>query len=127
MQPPINAQLALRSAGLTAALISFAVGTVFLLILTLTTGSLTSVSLSGAPWWLFAGGLMGVGLVYAGLRLVPILGVAALTAATVAGQLAGGLLIDRLGLFGVTQIPLSTTRLFGVLLLIIGVVLVLRR
>ena len=127
MQPPVNAQLAVRSGGLTAALVSFAVGTVFLFILTLVTGNLTTVSLSSAPWWLFTGGLMGAAFVYTGLKLVPILGATALTAAAVAGQLAGGLLIDRLGLFGVTPVPLSATRLLGVALLVTGAVLVLRR
>lgn len=127
MQPPVNAQLALRSGGLTAALISFAVGTVFLLVLALATRSLTSVSLARAPWWLFTGGLMGAVFVYTGLKLVPVLGSTALIAAGVAGQLAGGLLIDHFGLFGLQPLPLSPARLIGVVLLIAGAVLVLRR
>lgn len=126
MQPPLNAQLAFRSGGLTAALISFAVGTLGLLVVGIASGSLTKGTLAAAPWYLFTGGLMGAAFVYTSLRFVPVLGATALTAVGVAGQLVGGLLIDRFGLFGLQQVPFTATRLVGIALLIAGAILVMR-
>lgn len=127
MQPPVNAQLAAHSGGLTAALISFAVGTLVLLVAALATRSLTAGSLSTAPWYLFTGGLMGAAFVYMSLRVVAVLGVTALIAAGVAGQLVGGLIIDRFGFLGLEPVPLTPTRILGIALLIVGAVLVVRR
>jgi len=127
MQPPVNALLAGRSSGLTAALISFSVGTAVLLVAALGTRSLTFHELGGTSWWWFAGGLMGVALVYASLRIVPILGSAGVLSAAVAGQLTGALLIDHFGWFGLPHSPISAIRLLGVALLVIGALLVVRR
>jgi transporter family-2 protein len=45
----------------------------------------------------------------------------------IAGQLAMGVAIDRYGLFGVEQIPLTWPRATGVVLLAVGAALALRR
>jgi bacterial/archaeal transporter family-2 protein len=65
--------------------------------------------------------------VWVNLAVVPQLGVAGLLAGSIAGQLAGGLMIDRFGLLGMPQNPITTGRLVGVALLVAGAVLVLRR
>lgn len=127
MQPPVNALLSTRSTGLTASLISFAVGTAALLVLAVSTRSLTLQSLNGTTWWWFTGGLMGATLVYASLRIVPLLGAAGLLSATVAGQLTGALIIDHFGWFGLPHSPITALRVLGVVLLAVGAVLVLRR
>ncbi len=127
MQPPVNALLAGRSSGLTAALISFGVGTAILLVAALVTSSLSLQDLGGTTWWWFAGGLMGVAFVYASLRIVPILGSAGVLSAAVAGQLTGALIIDHFGWFGLPHSPISAVRLLGVVLLTVGAVLVVRR
>ena len=51
------------------------------------------------------------------------LGAAVLSAAGILGQLSTSLLIDHYGWFGVPVHRISTTRLMGVLLLTLGVVL----
>ena len=62
----------------------------------------------------------------AALVTVRELGAGAVTAATVTGQLATSLLIDRLGVLGLESRPLSLERLVGVVLLVAGTVLVAR-
>jgi bacterial/archaeal transporter family-2 protein len=60
------------------------------------------------------------------LLSVPTIGAAGVAAATVTGQLTAAVVIDRLGLFGLDQVPLSFARLAGVGLLLAGTYLVLR-
>jgi len=45
----------------------------------------------------------------------------------IAGQLAAGVVIDALGLFGIERIPIGWERVVGLALLASGSVLVLRR
>jgi transporter family-2 protein len=57
----------------------------------------------------------------------PRIGTFATIGLLIAGQLAMGVLIDALGLFGLERIPLNTARLVGLLLLAGGAVLILER
>ena len=57
---------------------------------------------------------------------VSTIGAGAVAAATVTGQLTTAVVIDRLGLFGLEQTPLSAARLVGVALLLAGTVLIVR-
>jgi bacterial/archaeal transporter family-2 protein len=45
-------------------------------------------------WWVYAGGLLGIGYILSSIRAVRALGVLRLGLLLVAGQLAGGVLID---------------------------------
>jgi len=127
MQPPVNAALGRRTGALEASTVSFAVGTIALLALVvlMRDGSLREAV--GAPWWQLTGGLMGALFVTSAVILVPRLGATGVVAGSVAGQLAGGLLIDQLGLFGLTRQGLTPVRLAGVVLLALGGMLIVRR
>ena len=86
--------------------------------------------LSGAfrtPAWLWLGGVMGLTVVFTITFAQPRIGATATIGILIAGQLVMGLLIDRFGLFGVTQIAISPARLAGVVLLGIGAALSLVR
>jgi bacterial/archaeal transporter family-2 protein len=48
-------------------------------------------------------------------------------ALVIAGNLAAAVLIDSLGLFGVSRVPITVTRVAGLVLLAGGAALVLRR
>jgi transporter family-2 protein len=81
-----------------------------------------------APWWYWVGGGgMGVVVVLTITLVTPRLGAAATIGLLIAGQLLMGALIDRYGWFGVDQVPLTWTRLLGLLLLAAGAALALRR
>ncbi|MHB9149202.1 MAG: DMT family transporter [Thermoleophilia bacterium] len=127
MQPPINAALAKRTGELESATISFAVGTLILLFLAVVLGNGSLLAAREAPVWEWTGGLMGALLVWSTIVMVPRLGAAGLIAGLIAGQLVGGVIIDRLGLFGLPQTTISWTRIAGLLLLLVGGLLVVRR
>jgi transporter family-2 protein len=81
-----------------------------------------------APWWYWVGGGgMGLLVVFTITATAPKLGTTAVIALLIAGQLAMGVAIDRFGLFGVEQIPLTWVRVAGVVLLAAGAALALKR
>ncbi|MBA2462093.1 MAG: DMT family transporter [Actinobacteria bacterium] len=81
-----------------------------------------------SPWWYWiGGGGMGVLVVLSITVCAPRIGATATIGILIAGQLAMGVVIDRLGLFGVEQVELSWPRIFGVLLLAVGAGLALYR
>jgi transporter family-2 protein len=60
------------------------------------------------------------------LVTVRTLGAGGVTAATISGQLAMSVVIDRLGILGLEQKPISAGRVVGVALLAAGVFLIVR-
>jgi transporter family-2 protein len=79
------------------------------------------------PAWMWIGGLMGLTVVSAITFAQPRIGATATIGILIAGQLVMGAVIDRFGLFGVTQIGISTPRALGIVLLGIGAALSLVR
>jgi transporter family-2 protein len=80
-----------------------------------------------SPAWMWLGGLMGLIVVFAVTFGQPRIGASATIGILIAGQLVMGAVIDRFGLFGVTQIGISSTRAVGIVLLGIGAALSLVR
>ena len=79
------------------------------------------------PPWLWLNGVMGAIVVLTITFTAPRIGTFATIGLLIAGQLAMGVLIDYLGLFGLDKIPLSAARIAGLVLLAGGAVLVLKR
>ncbi len=129
MQAPVNARLGRGVGSLQAATLSFLVGSAALLLAaSLAKGGFGSYRhLGGIPWWAFIGGLLGATYVTVAILTVRTLGVTGLTVAVITGQLAISVLIDRFGLLGIARQPLALHRIVGLVLLIAGVVLVVRR
>jgi transporter family-2 protein len=130
MQAPINAALAKRTGALPASTISFLVGTVILLLVSLAVRPYVGGDFSAArdaPWWQWTGGLLGAVFVATSVIMVPRLGATGLIAALIAGQIAGSFIIDQLGLFGLPRIPVTAYRLLGLALLAAGGMLALKR
>ena len=127
LQAPINSGLGKAVGTWAAASISFLVGTAALLLIAAINHS--QVHLGGAgglAWYYFTGGLLGAAYVTTVLVSVRTLGAGGVTAATIAGQLTTAVAIDRLGILGLTQKPLSVARIVGVGLLALGVFLIVR-
>jgi Putative inner membrane exporter, YdcZ len=58
---------------------------------------------------------------------IPRLGVVATICSAITGQIIGSYLVDAFGRFGVSKLPFSSTRLAGIILLFIGVILATRK
>lgn len=129
MQAPINARLGRQIGSLQAATVSFLIGTAaLLLIAAISSGGLTGIGHANrAPWWALLGGLLGAFYVFVALLTVRTLGVSSLTAIVVAAQLAIAVAIDRFGLLGIAKQHIAAPRIVGLVLLVVGAVLVVRR
>lgn len=80
------------------------------------------------PVWLWIpGGLLGVAVLATLTFAPPRIGTFGTFALLIAGQLATSMLIDSVGLFGVDRVPVSPVRLAGVVLVLAGGLLALRR
>jgi transporter family-2 protein len=103
-------------------------GMLAVVVLVAATGSLRGVA-EGAtgPKWLLLGGVMSPVIIGCLTLAGPRIGILATTAMLIAAQLAFAALIDRFGLFGVERIPFSWPRAVGLVLLLAGALLALRR
>ena len=129
VQAGVNAQLrSVVGSPLTAALVSFLVGTAGLGTAAVILRAPTALRAAWAvsPWWFWIGGLIGALYVVATIVLAPRLGAATLVAAVVAGQMIASLLLDHYGLLGFPTHPLNGLRVLGAALVIVGVILVQR-
>ncbi len=127
LQAPINAGLGKSTGGLPAAFVSFAVGTVALLAIVVLSGKAGGLSSTfDVSWYYLVGGLLGAVYVTNALIAVSAIGAGGIAAATVTGQLTASVVIDRLGLFGLDQVPLSGERIVGIALLLAGTALIVR-
>lgn len=126
-QAPINAGLGKATGSLPAALVSFSIGTMALAAVVVLSGKAGGLdSAFDVNWYYLLGGLLGAVYVLNALVAVTAIGAGGVAAATIFGQLTTALVIDRLGLFGLDQTPLTGSRVLGVVLLLAGTVLVVR-
>ncbi|MRU14415.1 DMT family transporter [Roseovarius sp. A21] len=125
LQSPLNAALGRYiGSSLGAATISFGVGFVLLLVVTIAYGDGGRLlDAAHAPRILLTGGLLGAFLVWATLYSVSVLGVLTMAAVLILGQILAALAIDHVGLFGIEARPVSINRLLAAGLVAAGVVL----
>lgn len=128
LQAPINSTLGRAIGTWQAAFLSFAIGTVALaLIAALASGGLGAISgVRDVSLVYLTGGLLGAAYITCVLVTVRTLGLGAVTAATIAGQLAVSVVVDHFGLIGVAKQPISAAKVAGVVLLGLGTYLVVR-
>jgi transporter family-2 protein len=128
LQSPINSHLGRAVGAIQGALVSFAVGTLVLLVAALAArGGLGRIGNVGDVSWIYVtGGILGAGYVTMALLSVRSLGTGGVIAATIAGELTVAVLIDQFGWFGVQQQVITPARVAGIVLLALGVLLVVR-
>lgn len=127
VQAPTNGMLAKVSGStLLAALISFGVGTIAIAVAWTASDRTPPSVLRDAPAWAWLGGIYGAIYVATAAYATPRLGVATMLMIAIGGQLAAALVIDHYGLFGLPAAPVSVSRIAGLLLVFVGVVLVRR-
>src|SRR5450631_224371 len=126
IQAAINARLA-KTAGnpVMAAFVSFAVGTIALMLFLILSGQFQFKFVSAqSPWWIWTGGLLGTFFVAGIVILLPSLGVVLSFSLVLAGQMFVAILFDQFGWLGVAVREISVGKIIGAVLLIIGVVLI---
>lgn len=126
-QPAINSTLGRATGSIAAAFISFAIGTVALAGLVVLSGQAGGLSSATevSPVYLL-GGLLGAIYVFTALVVVREVGAGGVAAATITGQLSFSVLIDRFGILGLAEVPVTPGRVLGVALLLVGTFLIVR-
>jgi transporter family-2 protein len=128
VQAGINVQLQQHWAGspVLAAAVSFAVGTLALLVYVLVMRiPIPPLPAKITPWH-WAGGFLGAYLVSVTVYVAPRLGATTMVALVLAGQVGVSLLLDHFGLVGYAQKAVTWQRLVGVALVAGGVFLIRR-
>ena len=110
----------------SSSMISFAVGTVTLLIVaTAVTGGNYGIAWAfDEPLWIWFGGLLGVVALTGNILLFPHLGAVQTVVLPIAGQVIMGLIVDHFGLFESPQSSLTAVRAIGAIIVLIGVIAV---
>lgn len=127
LQAPINAGVAKETGSLPSALVSFIVGTLILAVLVGLSGKAGGLgSTFDVSWYYLTGGLLGAAYVFTVLITVSEIGAGGVAAATITGQLIASVIIDRLGILGLEETPLTFDRLVGIALLLAGTYLIVR-
>lgn len=131
VQSHINAQLAeLVGAGVIAAAISFGTGLTLALVIVLSRPALRQ-AFTGIPvqirdgrlrWWQLLGGIGGAWLVTTQGLVVVVVGVTIFTVGVVAGQVAGSLLVDKVGLSPAGRLGVTARRAVAAIIALLAVV-----
>ncbi|PWJ21599.1 DMT family transporter [Jannaschia seohaensis] len=128
-QGPIYARfsLGLGRDHLLAVFLAFATATLVTGLFAFVSGSLralTVVTVLSLPWWVWLGGLLGVVHVVISMQTIPMLGATLFLVLVITGSLLGGALYDHFGAIGLAERPFSTTKAFGLAMVIVGVSIV---
>jgi len=127
LQPAINAGLGKATGNIAAAFVSFAIGTLLLAVIVAVAGQAGGIgSTFDVRWYYLLGGVLGAAYVFTALVTVGSIGAGGVAAATITGQLTASVVIDRLGVLGLEETPITWDRALGVGLLLVGTFLVVR-
>jgi len=126
IQAAINSRLAKTAdSPVMSAFVSFAVGTIALMLFLILSGRFKFEFVSSqSPWWIWTGGLLGTFFVAGIVYILPTLGVVLSFSLVLAGQMFVAILFDQFGWLGVAVREISVGKIIGAVLLIIGVVLI---
>ena len=106
-----------------AALCLFLVALITAALVVSVTGGVPASQIASAPKHLFLGGSLIAFYVLAITYIAPHFGLGNAVFFVLLGQLISAGLIDHFGLFGAQQVPVSGTRLLGILVMAVGVAL----
>lgn len=125
MQVPINASLAkiLGNSPINAALTSFVIGSICLLIIAYLQGSLNLFAfktLSIQNLWKFLGGVLGAFFVFGTVLLASKIGLINMFLLVLVAQLLMSLILDSVGAFGLVAKPITLQKIAGLGVVILG-------
>ncbi len=123
-QAGINAKLNIYTGSpVTASIVSFFAGTITLLIFAVATRVPVPAlsTFTGAPWWIWTGGVLGAFYVASCVILANKVGAVSMLALILAGQMITSLFLDHFGLAGYQVQPVTMMKIIGIILIIAGV------
>lgn len=128
LQAGINGQLAKHlSSFMDAALLSFLVGSLALLIIVLAQRDFVGIgAFKGLSWWHWSGGLLGAFFIATAAFAGPRIGALLFMVLVLAGQLSMALLLDHNGWAGFREAPITLGKVAGLALIIGGIWLIRR-
>ena len=128
LQAGINGQLAKHlSSVMAAALVSFLVGTLALLIIVLSQREVAGLSaFKGLTWWHWSGGLLGAFFIATAAFAGPRVGALLFMVLVIAGQLAMAITLDHFGWAGFRESPITFGKVAGLLLIVAGIWMIRR-
>ena len=106
---------------LHASLLSFIVGTLLLLVVSLfTRGVKEAVTPGNRPWWMWIGGALGSLYVLANVVISGAIGTGMSVIILLVGATAGGLVVDHFGILGAQRSPINARKLIGIVVMVLG-------
>lgn len=126
-QTAVNAHLkSYLSSTFLASLISFTIGTIFLLLIMIVTGQSIFIEMNlfiEQPFWIWLGGFLGVVALTVNMFLFKELGSVEAAILPIFGNIIMGMMIDHFQWYGVAGHAFDSMRLFGVIFLIVGILI----
>lgn len=128
LQAGINGQLAKHlSSFMAAALLSFLVGSLALLVIVLAQRDFAGIgAFKGLSWWHWSGGLLGAFFIATAAFAGPRIGALLFMVLVLAGQLSMALLLDHNGWAGFREAPVTLGKAAGLALIVAGIWLIRR-
>jgi transporter family-2 protein len=129
-QAGVNSQLRTALASpIQAAFLSFLIGTIILGVIVLFQNEkwFSSSEAFNVPWWAWLGGFLGAFNIAMSIYLAPKVGAIALAVSVVCGQVIASIFYDQYGLMGYPKLEVSTSRIFGAIFLVLGVIMVSKK
>lgn len=127
-QASVSGALGKRVGSVQAAAFGAIVAAVLLLVLAVVAGRGGGISdVFRQPAWLWIPGVFGAGIVLTLAYAPSRIGTFATVALMIAGQLLAGAAIDAFGWLGTERIPVTASRVIGLVLLTAGAALTLKR
>jgi bacterial/archaeal transporter family-2 protein len=127
LQAPANNVLSKYLGSFGAAVASFSVGLIVIVFVTFAFAGGITADGAAPPWYYWIlGGVGGVVIVTVSLIAVRELGAGGVAAATISGQLALSVVIDRMGVLGLDERAITWEKLLGIGLLALGTLLIVR-
>ncbi len=111
-----------------AAIISFSSGLLALILISpfFKENIPSLATIKSLEWWKLTGGILGAFFVTTVIMSVQKIGSANMIALIVAGQLVTAMLLDHFGLIGFKVHPINIFRIFGGVLIVLGVYLIMK-
>lgn len=124
-QSPINSGLGKYVGSIESSLISFGIGFIALILVSLFfgDGDLSAIR-TVSPKWLFLGGICGAITCYTIILATPHLGTGLTMTGIMLGQLVIGMLIDQFGVFQTEPVTISPLRIAGVVVIAAGILMI---